>query len=157
MWDLPRPGFEPVSPALAGRFSTTAPPGKPVYWLFCVIYRTISINCCWSEANRLQNISPAHMGLFGIIRELQFWVCHHGESHASPMELHHGKFPCTAREELFYRGEKEVGMAIVKKTNPWLFIGWVLVRKEEESFFFLLGSAVGWRLRDSPSWSPNSI
>ena len=28
-WDLPRPGLEPVSPALAGRFSTTAPPGKP--------------------------------------------------------------------------------------------------------------------------------
>ena len=30
MWDLPRPGLEPVSPALAGRFSTTAPPGKPM-------------------------------------------------------------------------------------------------------------------------------
>ena len=29
MWDLPRPGLEPVSPALAGRFLTTAPPGKP--------------------------------------------------------------------------------------------------------------------------------
>ena len=29
MLDLPRPGLEPVSPALAGRFSTTAPPGKP--------------------------------------------------------------------------------------------------------------------------------
>ena len=29
MWDLPRPGLEPVSRALAGRFSTTAPPGKP--------------------------------------------------------------------------------------------------------------------------------
>ena len=29
MWDLPRPGLEPVSPALAGRFSTIAPPGKP--------------------------------------------------------------------------------------------------------------------------------
>ena len=29
MWDLPRPGLEPVSPALAGRFPTTAPPGKP--------------------------------------------------------------------------------------------------------------------------------
>ena len=29
MWDLPRPGPEPVSPALVGRFSTTAPPGKP--------------------------------------------------------------------------------------------------------------------------------
>ena len=33
MWDLPRPGLEPVSPALAGRFSTTAPPGKPPLWL----------------------------------------------------------------------------------------------------------------------------
>ena len=29
MWDLPRPGLEPVSPASAGRSSTTAPPGKP--------------------------------------------------------------------------------------------------------------------------------
>ena len=29
MWDIPRPGLEPVSPALAGRFSTTAPPEKP--------------------------------------------------------------------------------------------------------------------------------
>ena len=29
MWDLPRPGPEPMYPALAGRFSTTAPPGKP--------------------------------------------------------------------------------------------------------------------------------
>ena len=29
MWDLPRPGLEPVSPVLADEFSTTAPPGKP--------------------------------------------------------------------------------------------------------------------------------
>ena len=29
MWDLPRPGLKPVSPALAGGFLTTAPPGKP--------------------------------------------------------------------------------------------------------------------------------
>ena len=34
MWDLPRPGLEPVSPALAGRFSTTAPPGKPLIRFF---------------------------------------------------------------------------------------------------------------------------
>ena len=32
MWDPPRPGLEPVSPALAGRFSTTAPPGKPLFF-----------------------------------------------------------------------------------------------------------------------------
>ena len=34
MWDLPRPGLEPVSPALAGRFSTTALPGKPYHFCF---------------------------------------------------------------------------------------------------------------------------
>ena len=33
MWDLPGPGLEPVSPALAGGFLTIAPPGKP-YSLF---------------------------------------------------------------------------------------------------------------------------
>ena len=39
MWDLPRPGLEPVSPTLAGGFSTTAPPGKPR--LFCFVNRFI--------------------------------------------------------------------------------------------------------------------
>ena len=29
MRDPPRPGLEPAPPALAGRLSTTAPPGKP--------------------------------------------------------------------------------------------------------------------------------
>ena len=31
MLDLPGPGLEPVSPALAGGLSTTAPPGKPAH------------------------------------------------------------------------------------------------------------------------------
>ena len=30
MWDPSRPGLEPMTPALAGGFSTTAPPGKPL-------------------------------------------------------------------------------------------------------------------------------
>ena len=34
MWDLPRPGLEPMSPALAGGFLTTAPPGKSLIILF---------------------------------------------------------------------------------------------------------------------------
>ena len=42
MWDLPRPGLEPTSPALAGRLSTTAPPGKP-YKPFLII----SISKCY--------------------------------------------------------------------------------------------------------------
>ena len=34
MWDLPGPGLEPVSPALAGGFLTTAPPGKFLFVTF---------------------------------------------------------------------------------------------------------------------------
>ena len=37
-WDPPRPGLEPVSPAPAGRLSTTVPPGKPNAWIFITIY-----------------------------------------------------------------------------------------------------------------------
>ena len=33
MWDLPRPGLEPVSRALAGRLPTTAPLGKTQMWI----------------------------------------------------------------------------------------------------------------------------
>ena len=44
MWDLPGPGLEPMYPALAGRFLTTAPPGKP-YCVFCC--------CCWLIKKRL--------------------------------------------------------------------------------------------------------
>ena len=36
MWDLPRPGLEPVCPASAGRLSTTAPPGKPSFLVLTV-------------------------------------------------------------------------------------------------------------------------
>ena len=38
MWDLPRPGLEPVSPALAGTVSTTVPPGKPCFRYFLRIF-----------------------------------------------------------------------------------------------------------------------
>ena len=38
MWDPPRPGPKPVSPALAGRFSTTAPPGKPYTTILSLLF-----------------------------------------------------------------------------------------------------------------------
>ena len=47
MWGLPRPGLEPMSPALAGRFSTTAPPRKPypytIQHLFILPYLNIQM------------------------------------------------------------------------------------------------------------------
>ena len=36
MWDLPGPGHEPVSPALAGGFLTTAAPRKSLVEDFCI-------------------------------------------------------------------------------------------------------------------------
>ena len=40
MWDLPGPGIKPVSPALAGGFSTTVPPGKSLFLLFLMNFYT---------------------------------------------------------------------------------------------------------------------
>ena len=50
-WDLPRPGLEPVSPALAGRFLTTAPPGKPKLSL---LKEKISIVFLWVFMRKAQ-------------------------------------------------------------------------------------------------------
>ena len=45
MWYLPGPGLEPVSPALAGGFSTTAPPGKSHQWtLILAIVNNAAMN-----------------------------------------------------------------------------------------------------------------
>ena len=64
-------------------------------------------------------------------REMQFIVCNFGRPCTCP---------CTEREgENFYTGEKKVRKAVVN--SPWLFIVWVLARKEYESFLFFLGFA----------------
>ena len=57
MWDLPRPGLEPVSPALAGRFSTTAPPGKPQLY-FLTWHFLPKIQTQESEAQWEAGVSP---------------------------------------------------------------------------------------------------
>ena len=48
MWDLPGPGFKPVSPALAGRFLTTAPPGKPQpHHILKHLVEVVKVEECW--------------------------------------------------------------------------------------------------------------
>ena len=48
MWDLPRPGLEPVSPALAGGFLTTVPPRKPATADFDVWnYKSLGSSLYW--------------------------------------------------------------------------------------------------------------
>ena len=55
MWDLPGPGLEHVSPALAGRFLTTVPPGKSDALFF--IY-TIFLNLKLTEKLHIQYKVP---------------------------------------------------------------------------------------------------
>ena len=62
MWDLPRSGIKPVSPALAGRYFNTELPGKPTItpflypnflpgWWLCFLKTRVSLNC--GQSHRL--------------------------------------------------------------------------------------------------------
>ena len=57
-WDLPRPGMEPTSPALAGGFFTTEPPGKP---------RGLSYPHATRSASSNEDLIPARR-LLGVLR-----------------------------------------------------------------------------------------
>ena len=65
MWDLPRPGLEPVSPALAGRFSTTAPPGKPLFnYLSCTFLFEKDLKGLRGEYRHLKFNEQEHLIFF---------------------------------------------------------------------------------------------
>ena len=50
MWDLPRQGLEPVSSALAGRFLTTAPPGKSQHAVFLFLFlAALGLSCSMQD------------------------------------------------------------------------------------------------------------
>ena len=52
MWDPPRPGLEPVSPALAGRLLTTAPPGKPSSFFYdWIIFNCMAISTLFTHSS----------------------------------------------------------------------------------------------------------
>ena len=68
MWNLPGPGIEPVSPALAGRFLTTGPPGKSCPWLLmAVILKTIWKDGCWGRMGPFWCVQ-SHISLVDITR-----------------------------------------------------------------------------------------
>ena len=68
MWDLPGPGLEPVSPALAGGFLTTAPPGKfPVYFL------EFSASCFMHSVHGFHLYSVGEPGWSVLTPPLQDW------------------------------------------------------------------------------------
>ena len=57
MWDLPRPGIAPVSPALVSGFFTTEPPGKPEIFgnqIKSGHSPNQTLVCCWWECKLVQ-------------------------------------------------------------------------------------------------------
>ena len=60
MWHLPGPRIEPVSPALAGRFPTTEPPGKP-WELFSS--KKATLDCINSAPTKSAPVHPSKDGL----------------------------------------------------------------------------------------------
>ena len=79
MWDLPRPGLEPVSPALAGRFSTTVPPGKPQGFLLVTdheLRESQAVCSAWEELPIFSSTSlppkcPHHLSEINILQYLK--------------------------------------------------------------------------------------
>ena len=55
MWDLPGQGIKPMSPALAGRFLTTGPPGKS-----CMFFKRVAIYPCICSCILLSPLSVTH-------------------------------------------------------------------------------------------------
>ena len=76
---VPRPGIEPVSPALQGRFLTTGPPGKPpcqltidgsMYNQFPVFLAALGI--CTTLGMSVPFVHPRHPACFGIANNTLF-------------------------------------------------------------------------------------
>ena len=81
MWDLPGPGLEPVSPALAGGFLTTVPTGKypfPFFSLFYLFLAVLGLCCCawaFSSCSERGLLFVAVRRLFIVVASL---VAEHG-------------------------------------------------------------------------------
>ena len=96
MWDLPRPGLEPVSPASAGRFSTTTPPGKPIiifynvtmqpYILFSffkfiylfLILAVLGLRCCMRGFSGCGEQGLLFVAVCGLLIAVASLVAEHG-------------------------------------------------------------------------------
>ena len=75
MWDHPRPRLEPVYLALAGRLSTTAPPGKPSgQSLTWVVAGSNILRLCWWVQGRCEFYWPCEW-LWGLARMASGVMC----------------------------------------------------------------------------------
>ena len=114
MWDPPRPGLEPVSPALAGRFSTTVPPGKPFTFLN-VGHKSFSIcdilsliwHLCWNR--------PSH-SIYKLLEGWDYVLWFSIISHTSQYE--HARRYCSGRDSRLEGGSYFPVQGLNLATSP---------------------------------------
>ena len=75
MWDLPRPGLELAPPALAGRLSTTAPPGKP---LLCFSDSSRSLLPCLGDCTFEDTVTSSRFFALSLVRKDLYLQWRHG-------------------------------------------------------------------------------
>ena len=66
MWDLPQPGIEPMSPALAGEFFPMEPPGKPLLLFFKLIFSFSSSVFPFLNFLYMSAYLESYCGIYGI-------------------------------------------------------------------------------------------
>ena len=87
MWDLPGPGLEPVSPALAGGFLTTAPPGKSpgesffknkfIYFIYLFL-AALGLHCCARALSSCDDRGLLFIAVLGLLIAVASLVAKHG-------------------------------------------------------------------------------
>ena len=82
VWGLSEPELEPMSPALAGEFFTTEPPGKPLKSNFIPSYQLNYKPAKYSLLNILHPLlpKPGTLSCQGLISYIRVCGCHVSES-----------------------------------------------------------------------------
>ena len=103
---------------------------------------------CWSETNRLPEISPAKISLFKINRVLLFQICNHDKPRASPQHGGKGSWedyskqrphvfsqlsPCQERREVFLLS---VGLCYLKRVWELSLLVFLLYWFEAFVYYF---------------------
>ena len=80
MWNLPGPGIKPVSPALAGGFLTTGPPGKSCFSVYVTELSGQSHGC----KGALKSTRPSLSIQFMSLHEVKASACNAGDLGSIP-------------------------------------------------------------------------
>ena len=118
----------------------------------CLFTRAIG-SLLWSH----QKSWPKTIGCHMLLQEIWMysWSAENCSLGSATMLSHMQVPPQQGNKNAFYREEKEVERAVVN--SLWLFTGWVFARKEKDSFFFLLDSAIVIGHESFKFWSSKSV